>query len=148
MSFIVVGVDGSKSANLALAAAVEQAKLIDAEVRVVNVVVLPAMSGYEMGPVDLEAMKEAAQSTLTSAIDGLDVASDGAVPVDISSRVVTGHIGIEIGRLAKEGDGAAMVVAGSRGYGGFKSLLLGSVTTYLAHHLTCPLLIIPAAEDD
>jgi nucleotide-binding universal stress UspA family protein len=70
------------------------------------------------------------------------------VPVSISSRVVTGHIGIELLRAANEDDGASMVVAGSRGFGGFKSLLLGSVTTYLSHHLTCPLLIIPAAEDE
>ncbi len=148
MPFIVVGVDGSESAHRALTAAVEQAKMIDAEVCIVNVVVLPAMSGYEFGPIDLEAMRSAAQATLTTAIERLDADYDGATPVQISSSVQTGHVGIEILRAAQQDDGAAMVVAGSRGFGGFKSLLLGSVTTYLAHHLTCPLLIIPAAEDD
>lgn len=148
MSFIVVGVDGSASALKALVAAVEQAKLAQAEVRVINVVVLPAMSGYEFGPIDLAAMKEAAENTVEAAIDDLKAEYDNNVPVPISSRVVTGHIGIELLRAANEDDGASMVVAGSRGFGGFKSLLLGSVTTYLSHHLTCPLLIIPAAEDE
>lgn len=147
MSFVVVGVDGSATSHKALVAAVEQAKMAEAEVRVVNVVVLPAMSGYEFGPIDLEAMKSAAQTTLTNTIDQLNAEYGGTVPVPVSSQVVTGHVGIEILRAAQEGDGAVMVVAGSRGFGGFKSLLLGSVTTYLTHHLTCPLLIIPAAEE-
>lgn len=148
MSFIVVGIDGSESAYKALVAAVEQAKMIGAEVRVVNVVVLPAMSGYEFGPIDLDAMRAAAQTTLDSAIERIDAEYNGDTPVTITSSVLTGHVGIEILRAAQADEGAAMVVSGSRGFGGFKSLLLGSVTTYLAHHLTCPLLIIPAAEDD
>ena len=30
---------------------------------------------------------------------------------------------------------------------GFKGLLLGSVTTYAAHHLECPLLLVPFKVD-
>ncbi len=148
MSFIVVGVDGSASATKALAAAVEQAKLIDAEVRVINVVVLPAMSGYEFGPIDLEGMRSAAKATVDKAVAQVTAEHGGQAPVPMLTRVLTGHIGIELLRAANEDDGASMVVSGSRGYGGFKSLLLGSVTTYLAHHLTCPLLIIPAADGE
>ena len=148
MPFIVVGVDGSATARRALRAAVEQAKLAEAELRVVHVVVLPAMSGYEFGPIDLQEMRLAGEKTLTSAIDDLDAEYGGNVPVPISSKVLTGHVGIEMLRAAKEDDGATMVVAGSRGFGGFKSLMLGSVTTYLAHHLSCPLLIIPAESDE
>ena len=148
MPFIVVGVDGSASAQAALEAAVEQAKMIDGEVRAVNVLVLPAMSGYEFGPIDLEAMREASENTLSQALASLAEKHGGTTPVPVETSVVTGHIGIELLRAAEADEGAAMVVAGSRGFGGFKSLLLGSVTTYLAHHLTCPLLIIPAVEED
>jgi len=34
-------------------------------------------------------------------------------------------------------------VLGSRGLGGFKGLLLGSVTHHVAHHVRCPLVVIP-----
>lgn len=145
--FIVVGVDGSAGAQRALAAAVDQAKLANAELRVVNVVVLPAMSGYEFGPIDLEAMREAGEKILATAIDELDAAHGGNTPVPVSTKILTGHIGIEMLRASEEDGGAVMVVAGSRGFGGFRSLMLGSVTTYLAHHLTCPLLIIPSEPE-
>lgn len=147
MSFIVVGVDGSASSQAALHAAVDQAGLLGTEVRVFTVVVLPAMSGYEFGPIDLSAMKQAAETTLAEAIGELKEFYDGDLPVPVSSYVRTGHVGIELLRAAEEDGGAAMVVSGSRGFGGFRSLLLGSVTTYLAHHVHCPLLIIPAVEE-
>lgn len=149
MSFIIVGVDGSASSEAALHAAVDQAQLLGCEVRVFNIVVLPAMSGYEFGPIDLSAMKTAAEATVERAVDALNAEYGGTVPVPISTHVRTGHIGIELLRASQEDEGASMIVAGSRGYGGFRSLMLGSVTTYLAHHLECPLLIIPAvAETD
>ena len=148
MSFIVVGIDGSPTAHKALLAAVEQAKFAEAELRVVSVVVASAMSGYEFGPLDLGAMKAAAEKNVTAALDQLDAEYGGKLPVPISSRVLTGHVGAELLRVATEGEGAAMVIAGSRGLGGFRSLLVGSVTTYLTHHLEGPLLIIPPDETD
>jgi len=147
MPYIVVGIDGSATAQKALEAAVEQARPIGAEVRVVNVVVLPAMSGYEFGPIDLEPLKTAGKNLVAAALTELDATYEGSTPVPISSKVITGHVGVELMRAAEQDEGAAMVVAGSRGMGGFKSLLLGSVSTYLAHHLTCPLLIIPAVAE-
>jgi nucleotide-binding universal stress UspA family protein len=111
------------------------------------VVTLPVMSGYEYGPIDIESMQAAARTTLDDALASLRAEYNGEVPVQIETEVPTGHVGIELLRAAEEDGGAAMVVVGSRGYGGFKSLLLGSVTTYLAHHLTCPLLIIPGVDE-
>jgi nucleotide-binding universal stress UspA family protein len=44
--------------------------------------------------------------------------------------------------LLDETQGAFMLVVGSRGHGGFVGLLLGSVSSNVAEHATCPVLII------
>ena len=146
--FVVVGVDGSESARNALREAIDQAQARESSVLALHVVVIPAMSGYEYTPIDLDSMKADAQKMIDQEVAYV-VATFATPPtVAIEAKTVTGHIGIEMLRAAKADGGADLVVAGSRGLGGFRSLLLGSVTTYLAHHLTCPLLIIPSVDDE
>jgi nucleotide-binding universal stress UspA family protein len=38
---------------------------------------------------------------------------------------------------------ADLVVLGTRGLGGFRGLLLGSVTHQVAHHVGCPIVVVP-----
>ena len=44
--------------------------------------------------------------------------------------------------LLAAANGAWLVVVGSRGLGGFKGLLLGSVSNQVAQHAPCPVLIV------
>ena len=48
--------------------------------------------------------------------------------------------------LVDKSKGADMLVVGSRGLGGFRGLLLGSVTQQCAQHTRCPVVIVPAEE--
>jgi nucleotide-binding universal stress UspA family protein len=45
--------------------------------------------------------------------------------------------------LLEEAADADLLVVGSRGLGGFRGLLLGSVSQQCAHHAPCPLVIVP-----
>jgi nucleotide-binding universal stress UspA family protein len=49
--------------------------------------------------------------------------------------------------LAKSSD-AELIVVGRRGLGGFKSLLLGSVSQQVVHYATCPVVVVNQPATD
>ncbi|MEE9416972.1 MAG: universal stress protein [Acidimicrobiales bacterium] len=150
MAFIVVGLDGSQCSRKAFHEAVREATWRDAGLVVVHVVSYPVMSGYEFSArIDLDALLSRGDKLLEDELAILESEYDGSFPVAVERRVVMGHTGVEMMRAANgegrdDGETAELVVLGSRGYGGFRGLMLGSVTTYAAHHLSCALLVVPA----
>ena len=67
-----------------------------------------------------------------------------AARASVIVRVASGSVVEELVSAAKDAD---MLVVGSRGAGGFRGLVMGSVHHLLVtQHATCPVVVIPAAD--
>jgi nucleotide-binding universal stress UspA family protein len=64
---------------------------------------------------------------------------DPASHVRVRAQVVEGGAAMA---LLKAGDGAGLLVVGSRGHGGFTEALLGSVSQHCVHRARCPVVVI------
>lgn len=147
MGYIIVGVDGSPASRAAMDEAVRQARWRDASLLALHIVHMPTVGMYEStGFVDMtEEFERSGQRLLDGELADLTERNPDSREIEIESRLVMGHAGNELVQAARpaEGDPAELVVLGSRGFGGFRGLLLGSVTTYVIHHLACSVLVTP-----
>lgn len=131
---IVVGVDGSDQSKLALRWAAKLAPGLGASIHAIAVWQIP--TSLEWGAVsynwDLAAETEAA---LAKAVD--DVFAER--PPHLRLDVRQGNAAQVLLALSED---ATVLVVGSRGHGGFKGLLLGSVSAKCAEHAHCPVLVV------
>ncbi len=138
---VVVGVEGSGGARSALRWAIGEARHRNAVVEVVtaySTTYVPASPDFNyvpLDPVDLEGEVERMQAAVVDEV----LASVDATGVEVLRRVVRGR---PADALIKAAHGADMLVVGSRGRGGFRGLLLGSVSQSIAHHGDCPVVIV------
>jgi nucleotide-binding universal stress UspA family protein len=63
----------------------------------------------------------------------------GEAALQVTVNVVTGDPAEELITASRDAD---LVVVGSRGSGGFTSLLLGSVSSKVSHHAACPVVVV------
>lgn len=139
---VVVGVDGSEQARVAVLEAAEQAERLSASLRVVCAV--PQYSGslaWVPAPMDREALfadirtqLDAGTAWIRSHFPHLTVESqlvDGS-PVDI---------------LVEASRHVELVVVGTRGRGGFTGMLLGSTSDGILHHAKGPVMVVPDRDD-
>jgi nucleotide-binding universal stress UspA family protein len=131
---VVVGVDGSSNSRHALRRAADEAFAHDATLEVVMAwSLLDQMTG---APFDPHYGEAEARAELERIID--DELGDRRPP----STVVRVDNDLPARALLAAANGAWLVVVGDRGVGGFKGLLLGSVSNQVAHHAPCPVLIV------
>jgi nucleotide-binding universal stress UspA family protein len=139
MERIVVGVDGSEAGREALQWALDEARRRNATVEAVHAWHQPGVMSYGyLGQIDMAPFEEDARGVLDATVDGADVTG---VPAVERKLIPGGAASI----LVEEAKGAALLVVGSRGRGGFTGLMLGSVSQQVAHHAPCPVVIIPPA---
>jgi nucleotide-binding universal stress UspA family protein len=142
MQSIVIGTDGSPSAEAAVRRGIEVAKGSDAIVHLVTA--YPDAPSYrerivgsaKRDPIDL---REVAENVLARAAGELK--SQG---VDAETHAREGDPARVILSVAQEKN-ADLIVVGARGLTAFERFLLGSVSSKLAHHSPCSLMIVREA---
>lgn len=133
---VVVGIDGSGASETALGWAFEQASLRGAPLDVVHAWWTTSHGGLTQPIIDNQVNEE--RLGLSEALVGW---SEKYPDVKVSTHLPLGPAALTLVEAAKN---AELLVVGSRGLGGFRSLLLGSVSQGVLHHATCTVAIVRA----
>jgi nucleotide-binding universal stress UspA family protein len=148
---VVVGVDDSEPALHALDRAAQVAADAGADLhiaRVIQPIVLDPQAQPELAPMgygDTYTMHDArfqeefrayAEDATRELVERIHDRFPG---LQVSSEVIEDTPGLAI---ARAGEGAGLVVVGSRGRGGFTGMLLGSVSHTVIHHATSPVMVV------
>jgi nucleotide-binding universal stress UspA family protein len=148
MGRVVVGVDGSACAQVALEWAVAEARLRGATLEAVFCYHLPtAWMGMGDGfgatvipDLNVDQLETYATDTLDKAIAAVGDTAD----MDVVRKVIGGPPARELLEAARDAD---LLVLGTRGHGEVGGLLLGSVSMHCVHHAECPVVVIRTAHD-
>ncbi len=142
MEHIVVGVDGSDGAVLALRWAVQEGRLHGASVTAVmawsHLDQRHTTRGEDFDPDYGEA----------DAVAALDAYVVGGIGADVAADVERSAVcDIAVRALLDASAAASLLVVGTRGLGGFRGMLLGSVSQHCLRHATCPVAIVRDHDD-
>jgi len=134
---VMLATDGSKDARAAVAFLKELPLPPSTALRITIVVTLPSFT------LDVPPVREFKRSVLDEARGIVDGARVALAPrgFAIETDVAVGDPKAEIVRMAEEW-GADLVVLGARGLGPIKRFLLGSVSSAVARHARCPVLVV------
>jgi nucleotide-binding universal stress UspA family protein len=141
---ILLATDGSNEAEMAATTAINLARSTDSELHVLSV-----GAGYPAYDVRVpevaEELRRQAQEILDEQLKKIEQA--GGEVAQAHLRLAAGHPGFEhhpsddVVRAAEE-IGAGLVVLGSRGRGGMRRALIGSVSDSVVRHAHCPVMVV------
>jgi nucleotide-binding universal stress UspA family protein len=153
---IVVGVEGSAGSRAALRWAIDEARYRNCGVEIVTAYLptyIPAAPDFGYVPLDpIDLAGEVRKMQDDAVAEASASAGDHAVPGALEQRLIKGRAA---DTLIAAAEGADLLVVGNRGRGGFRGLLLGSVSQQIAQHAGCPVVIVrpdmvfdgPASDD-
>jgi nucleotide-binding universal stress UspA family protein len=131
---VLLATDGSKDAALANQAAIDLSNQSGAELHVIYV----GQSSITQSPHEYEAAARERIDELAKAIeDAGGTVTETHLRIDTHGTMEDEHI---VG-LAEE-LGVDLIVVGSRGLGGLKRALMGSVSESVVRHAHCPVLVM------
>jgi nucleotide-binding universal stress UspA family protein len=148
---IVLCTDGSEHAEHALKAGLAVVREPDdlVLVTVINppdpsLVVGTGFASGAMTPEEFDALEVSVQDEGSRVLDHtIEAVGLG----DVATKILTGEAASSIVDYAEE-IGAAAIVIGTRGRGGFKRALLGSVSDYVVRHASCPVVVTGPRDDE
>ncbi len=137
----IVGVDGSDGSKRALEWALLHATP-ETVVRAVRAWQPPVYGPYPIdavarSPYDDQALEASVRQEVTDLVEGTPNPNGATISISIER-------GGSARALLDESERASMLVVGNRGRGGFKRLLLGSVSSQCATHAVVPTVVVPA----
>jgi nucleotide-binding universal stress UspA family protein len=137
---IVVGIDGSEGSEKALRFAAGEAALRKRGLRIVAAWHVPT-SIYTHGFVVSPEIESELEASARAAAERQAANALQEHPEVISELLVCNQLPADA--LIQQSKEAEMLVVGSRGLGGFRGLMLGSVSQQCAQHARCPVVIVP-----
>jgi nucleotide-binding universal stress UspA family protein len=139
---LVAGVDGSAGSIQGLRWAADEATARHATLTVVHAFLPPATGAFGEFPFpwDPAVLEDGARAVVDRAVDEL-----GDRDLVVERRIVAEGAATA---LLGAADGADLLVVGSRGHEGFAGLLLGSVSSHVAHHAACPVVVVRDGHAD
>lgn len=139
---VVVGVDGSPHATVAADWAAQEAERRGCGLHLVHAVNTGTVTlSPRSGAAVTDLILKNAQAVLDEALDLVSAAhptlrpTGDVVPRDAAAAVLTAA------------EHAELAVVGTRGHGGFASLLLGSVSLRVCAHAICPVVVVRVAPE-
>ena len=136
---VVVGADGSALSTNAIAYAFEQASSRGVGLTVVHAWWLEYVEGAAAAAIWTVDWQQFAEEEQTLVAESLAGWQDKYPDVEVRRYSIRG---LPVDALVRQSQSACLVVVGTRGRGGFKGLLLGSVSQGVIHRAQCPVAIV------
>ena len=145
---VVAAVDGSAGSKAALRFALEDAARRGVPVEAIIAYRSPDFRSdvTGLGKVDEERMLNTLRSQQEDVAHGVVREVMRELPVPAPEVHIRAFMGTPSAVLVRESEGADLLVLGSRGHGGFHSMLLGSTSIHCTMHATCPVAVVHSPE--
>ena len=147
IKLILAPTDFSPASDRALDVAIDIARMTGAALEVLHVNleamwVLPPPGDVVAAPVDMTEVLANSSMQLDAAVGRVRAAG-----IQCTGVSETGRTDAEIVDYARK-RGAGLIVVGSHGRHGIGHVLIGSVAEKVVRHAPCPILVVPAGEQD